>query len=209
MALGGPFNGQKARARLFQDLIGCLQPQAIIETGTFLGTTTEFMAEAGLPVFTIEAHPRSFGFALARLRPCRNVTLLKGDSRAMLRSLFDGPLRRSGNGTLLFYLDAHWNDDLPLAEEVDLVFRRCPGAVVIVDDFAVPGDAGYAFDNYGPGKSLDAEYIGPAVAAHELAVFYPSTPAAEDTGARRGCVVLCREAMHGRTLSSFALLRRA
>lgn len=209
MALGGPFNGQTARAKLFQGLIASLHPRAIVETGTYLGTTTAFIAEAGLPIFTIEAHPRSFGFAQARLRSCRNVTLLKGDSRVMLRSLFDGPLRLKAEGTLLFYLDAHWNDDLPLAEEIDLVFRRCPAAVVIIDDFAVAGDAGYAFDNYGPGKSLDAEYIGPAVATHELAVYYPSTPSAEETGARRGCVVLCREATHGQTLSSFALLRRA
>src|SRR5216683_8159337 len=33
--------------------------------------------------------------------------------------------------------------DLPLAEEIDIVFSRCPLAVVMVDDFQVPSDAGY------------------------------------------------------------------
>lgn len=207
-AWGGPFNGQQARVSLFQELIANLRPIAIVETGTYLGTTTAFMAETGLPVFTIEQHPRNLGFARLRLRSWPNVKLRCGDSRAMLQSLFDGPLHAHLDATIYFYLDAHWNDDLPLAEEIDLAFRRCPAAVVMVDDFAVPGDAGYGFDDYGPGKTLNAEYIAPAVAAHELAVYYPSTPSAEESGARRGSIVLCRDAMHGEALSSVPFLRR-
>jgi hypothetical protein len=125
--------------------------------------------------------------------------------------------------TVFFYLDAHWNDDLPLADEVDIVFQRCPKAIVMIDDFEVPSDAGYGYDDYGPGKALISGYIRPVILAHQLRAFYPSTPSAADYPStpmaaaglavpgrlRRGCVVLAKEAYHGSDLASLALLRPA
>ena len=35
-----------------------------------------------------------------------------------------------------------------------------------------------------------------------LAAFYPATPATEDSGERRGCIVLARDGVHGTALSS-------
>jgi hypothetical protein len=219
----GPFNGQTARQALFVDIIANTRPRAIVETGTFLGTTTELMSQTGLPVFTIELHPRNYGFARARFLRRRNVKLLHGDSRTGLRRLFDRLLQPLPGLTVFFYLDAHWNDDLPLAEEIDIIFTRCPMAVVMIDDFEVPSDAGYGYDDYGPGKALVSGYIRPAVSAHQLRAFYPSTPsvadypstpmAAEGLAApgrmRRGCVVLAKDACHGPVLASISLLRPA
>src|SRR5215467_7457931 len=71
---GGPFNGQLARAALFRSLIAKVRPRAIIETGTYHGTTTEFMAQTGLPIFTVESHPRDYGFSRARLLRYRQVS---------------------------------------------------------------------------------------------------------------------------------------
>jgi hypothetical protein len=208
VAWGGPFNGQAFRQALFKELLAALAPAALVETGTYRGTTTEFLAEGGVPVFTIEVRPRNYGFSRARLRQRTNVTLRHGDSRKELRSLLDGPLRGLSHRPLFFYLDAHWKGELPLAAEIDLVYARCQAAIVMIDDFQVPGDAGYAYDDYGPGKALTPAYIAPALAAHGLAAFYPSTPSAEESGARRGCVVLAKDAVHGRTLEAIALLRR-
>ena len=219
----GPFNGQTARQALFVDIIVNTRPHAIVETGTFLGTTTELMSQTGLPVFTIELQPRNYGFVRARFWRKRNIKLLRGDSRAALRMLFDGALRPLSSRTLFFYLDAHWNDDLPLAEEIDIVFSRCPLAVVMIDDFEVPSDAGYGYDDYGPNKALVLRYIRPMMSAHQLQAFYPSTSSAADypstplavagyaaTGVlRRGCVVLAKEACHGPVLASISLLRPA
>ena len=219
----GPFNGQTARQALFVDIIVKLQPDAIVETGTSLGATTELMSQTGLPVFTIELHPRNYGFARARFWRRQKVKLLQGDSRASLVRLFNGALQPLSNRTIFFYLDAHYYDDLPLAEEIDIIFTRCPMAVVMIDDFEVPWDAGYGFDNYGPGKALVSSYIRPAISAHQLAAFYPSTLSTEDYPStpmaaagyadparqRRGCVVLVKQAHHGTTLASLPLLRPA
>jgi hypothetical protein len=206
---GGPFNAQTARQALFREMVAGLQPLAIVETGAHLGTTTEFIAQIGLPVFTTELDARRWGYARARFRRKRNVTVLHGDSRAYLRQLFTGPLRGRTGGTLLFYLDAHWNEDLPLAEEIDIIFGRCPSAVVMADDFQVPGDDGYGYDDYGAGKSLIFAYVAPAISLYQLQAFYPSTPSTQEGGRRRGCIVLARDASHVRTLASMPLLRPA
>jgi hypothetical protein len=219
----GPFNGQAARQALFVEMMGKTRPHAIVETGTFLGTTTELMSQTELPVFTIEFDLRNYSFASARFWRRRNVKLIQGDSRRALRMLFDGDLHPLSGHTIFFYLDAHWHDDLPLAEEIDIVFTRCPLAVVMIDDFEVPSDAGYGYDDYGPGKALVLEYIKPAISAHQLRVFYPSTPSAADHPLtpmaaaglavpgklRRGCVVLVKKDYHEAELASVSLLRPA
>lgn len=208
-AWGGPFNGQTSRKRLFKAMAAALQPKAFVETGTYLGTTTEFLASFGKPVFSVERAPRAYGFARARLMKLRDVTLVCGDSRTALAKWFAGPLQRFADAPVMFYLDAHRNLDLPLAEELDIVFANCDAAVVMIDDFRVPWDAAYGYDDYGPGKVLNADYIAPAVAAYGLAVFQPCTPASEETGMRRGCAVVAREEAHGTALRSLALLRAA
>jgi len=206
---GGPFNGQPARQELFREIISRLQPKAIVETGTHRGTTTEFMARTGLAVHTIELDPRRYGFARARFRFNRQVNVLHADSRAALEKLFDSRLRHQAGSTIFFYLDAHWNDDLPLAEEIEIIFHRCPAAIVMIDDFEVPFDLGYQYDDYGPGRKLNAEYVDATVSTHRLQAFYPSTPAAEEGGQRRGCVVLAKAPAHSTALTAIPLLRRA
>jgi hypothetical protein len=59
----------------------------------------------------------------------------------------------------------------------------------VIDDFEVPGDPGYGFDDYGPGRCLTAAILPEEVMAGRSAL-YPSVPSAEETGARRGCVVI-------------------
>jgi hypothetical protein len=195
--LGGPFNGQRSRQELFHSLVEKFTPDVILETGTYRGTTTELLAATGLPVFSVESNLRYYGFAKARFSRKRNVHVLRGDSRAALRMLFDGPR----NHRPFVYLDAHWYD-LPLAEELEIIFGVCPNAIVMIDDFKVPFDDGYGYDDYGF-KSLTAELIEPIVAAHRLQVFYPSTPSVQETGWRRGCVVITSQAV---PLASLPLL---
>lgn len=208
-AWGGPFNGQPNRIGIFQSIIATVRPVAIVETGTYLGTTTEFMARTGLPVYTVESQPRAYGFARARLRRLPNVSIDFGDSRVGLRSFFRGPLSSKSDRTIFAYLDAHWRHDLPLAEEIDIIFFFCRGAVVMIDDFQVPGDPGYAYDDFGEGKALTPAYIGAAVNKHALRAFYPSLPSSQEGGERRGCVVLAKEMTLAKALAASAVLKAA
>jgi hypothetical protein len=187
---GGPFNGQSGRRALWGSLMADFRPLAIVETGSYRGTTTEYLGRAGLPVFTVEYSPRNFAFVLRRFWRHRDIKVFLGDSRTCLRRLFGGQLRRFLGGVIAFYLDAHWGGDLPLAEEIEIIFGLCPKAVVVVDDFEVPGDPGYGFDDYGPGRRLTDEYIAHLVRQFDLMVAYPVMPSSEEDGSRRGCVVL-------------------
>ena len=180
---GGPFNGQQGRREIFHAILENCSPASILETGTFRGTTTEYMArETGLPIYTAESDPRFAGYAKARLRGLSQVTIMSMDSRAALRRL------STRVKSPFCYLDAHWNDDLPLRDELSLVFAQWPDAVVMIDDFEVPGDPGYGFDEYGDGRKLCLEYLRGIVG--DWALFFPSLPSAKETGLKRGCVVL-------------------
>ena len=59
----------------------------------------------------------------------------------------------------LFYLDAHGQNSLPLHDEVELAVAHFAKAILLIDDFAVPDDPGYGFNNYGPDKRLTLEYL--------------------------------------------------
>lgn len=205
---GGPFNGQRYRQELFTNLIKALQPFAIVETGTYRGTTAVYMAETKLSIFTVESNRRFFAFAEARLRHWHNITLMFGDSRKALAEIFSGPLKEFLDKPIFFYLDAHWHEDLPLLEEIKIILERNEVAVIMIDDFEVPHDAGYGFDDYGPDKALNALYIDPVVTSRGLHVYYPSTPSVNETGQRRGCVVLVKDPSHDQILSSLPLLKR-
>jgi hypothetical protein len=87
------------------------------------------------------------------------------------------------------------------------VFNQSPLAVVMVDDFQVPFDAGYGYDDFGPGKALTPAYIAAAMIAHKLEAYFPSTPSYAETGERRGCIVLAKEGIHSSKLSSIPLLQ--
>ena len=183
---GGPFNGQAGRTAIMEAILsGCLL-ENVVETGTFRGTTTEFLAQRVTGrVYSCESEPRYFLYSRRRLEPLGNVEIHLSDSRAFLQTLLSRDRVRQTR--TLFYLDAHWSIDLPLASEIDIILKRHSASIVAIDDFEVPFDRGYGFDDYGPDKRLSL----PILAAFRSAVpnFYvPSIEAAEETGAKRGCI---------------------
>lgn len=200
----GAFNAQSGRQEIFLELLRVCSFDMILETGTFRGVTTSYMAtQSRLPVLSVESEPQLWGYAWARLLFLKNVKLKCMDSRVFLKLAFQKWCNESQN--LFFYLDAHWAQSLPLREEVNHIFSKTKHAVIMIDDFFVTDDPGYQFDNYGEGKRLSMDYLGlPHGLAH---VFFPTRPSSLETGAKRGCVVLCASEDKKQELQKITSLR--
>lgn len=188
---------------LVESLVGGVPFRTVVETGTYRGSTTEYLA--GLttaPVVTIEVQPRFFWYAKWRLRKQRHVCVIQDDSVAALTDLgMKGALREP----VFFYLDAHWEKHLPLREEVALIQRHWTDWVALVDDFQVPDDPGYGFDDYGAAGSLTLDYLAP-VLAPDVRRFWPAAHSSTETATRKGCMILASASM-GAQISSLSTVR--
>jgi hypothetical protein len=185
---GTGLNGQRVRKQIFADLLATLPFDAIVETGTWMGDTAGYLATTtNVPVYSCELDRTAHAIAKLRLARLSQVHLERGDSRAFLRGLSS---RISREKRCLFYLDAHWHSDLPLGEELGIIAEAWRDYVIVVDDFRVPGDEGYDYDSYGRGKRLSIEDFRGAFLANNLTPFFPAVSSAEETGSKRGCVVL-------------------
>lgn len=191
----GPFNGQAFRKKIYLQIVDGINFSYVLETGTFRGVTTELIASTqSVPIFSIEISASNFGYASARLASKKNVKLFHGNSVNILHKLFTGNVLPEGSG--FFYLDAHWGEHLPLLEELNLIFENAPSAIVMIDDFKVPDDDGYLYDDYGAAGSLTMEYIKSCIDRYNLESFFPNCSAIQETGKKRGVVVLSKSGMH-------------
>jgi hypothetical protein len=184
----GPFNNQKYRQRIFEEILEKCNISAIFETGTYHGTTTEYMArKSGLPVYTVELVSRNYGFCLVKFLGQSQIKMSLGDSRSFLRSYFK--LSKFKNVFVFIYLDSHWYEDLPLLDELEIVFSNKIKAIIMIDDFEVPGDTGYAFDDYGPEKRLTMSYLS-SLDKYYYSAFFPKCKSEDESGLKRGCIVI-------------------
>jgi hypothetical protein len=173
-----PFAGQHCREAALDVLVAGFQPDAIIETGTFLGLTTRRLAAWNAPVFSVEVQPAWFHLARVHTRGQRRVTLICGDSVSGLRWVRDTIRPRRP----LAYLDAHWEARLPLREELETLLGAWDDVVTVIDDCRVPHDTGYGYDTYA-GMAIEAERLA---LPPSVQVSYPAASAREEGGARRG-----------------------
>jgi hypothetical protein len=128
-----------------------------IETGTYLGDTTEFLRKRSKFVFSIEVDQALAERATSRFARTRNVQILHGDSARRLEEVLpkiQDPAR--------FWLDGHYSGgitgkggtDTPIVAELDAIAVAVKkgllarGFVVLVDDVR-------CFD---PGNPLYADY---------------------------------------------------
>ena len=181
-------NGQRERQRMVRELASAVDFDEIVETGTYRGASTLFFSHAvGVPVHSVELLDRYFRYSERRCSRDPNISLKHGDSRAFLQDLSKG----ISDHTTFFYLDAHWEQDVPRLGELEIIADGWQRAVVMIDDFLVSDDDGYRFTKYG-GNALDLTYLPPLEGWKK---FYPAASADEETGARRGCLVLASSAL--------------
>lgn len=186
-------NGQQERQRIVRDLQSAIDFDRVVEAGTFRGHSADFFAAVfGVTVSTVEADPGSYARSRDRFAHRSEIEVAHGDSRRLLRELAGRPGSRQE--TVFFYLDAHGHDDLPLREELEVIQRYWVNAVVMIDDFQAPGDPGYGFDDWGPGKVLVRSYLPDMP---EWRIYFPAASSDQETGSWQGCAVLASRGLAG------------
>lgn len=182
-------HSQAGRRAVVAELFDKLGLTLAVETGTYLGNTTNYLARTfKVPVHTSELVPRYHHAARRMLRELADVHPRLQDSRGFLREL--AAQTEMTSAATFFYLDAHWYNDLPLADEVEIIAKSWSRFAILIDDFKVPGDPDYAFDDYGPRKVLNLDYLKPVLSRNGLKAFFPTTRAKDETGGRAGYAVV-------------------
>lgn len=144
------FHGDRCYQQLVLSICSQWPISSFVETGTYVGDTTEYMARTfSFPIYSCEVKDAYFHSSSKRLKGFSHVKMIHASSEQALRQIIDqnlvGPLP-------LFYLDAHWYDYWPLVDEIGLIVSRVPRCVVVIDDFQVPGSSDFTFCEGGGGS---------------------------------------------------------
>ena len=112
-----------------------------IETGTWKGDTTAFLAKEGGHVFTIEPDENHFANAHHRFSTTANVSCVKGTSEEVLETV----LQSANSATVNFWLDGHFSGkntfqgpaDTPIEFELGVIAasrQTTPNVAIFIDD---------------------------------------------------------------------------
>ena len=187
-----PFNGQLVRASKVSQIIDEIRPFAILETGTYHGTTTQFLASiADCKIYTIEFDQHTASLAVemfVRTGSSDQIEVHLGDSARVTPEIVSG--LNIFDKPILAYLDAHWGNELPLASELKALAKWRGPCVIVIDDFEVPKFPKYGFDVYGETR------IGPGIIPrnYPFNLYVPNKSHLGETGARRGTGYLINKA---------------
>lgn len=141
-----------------------------VETGTNRGWTSGWMASQGFEVYTCETNAERFERARAVYGHLPTWHAYHESSRQRVPLLVDSIFEPA-----LWYLDAHWEGEWPILDELRAI-GRCESGVIVIHDFKVPGKS-TGFDSYG-GQALDWDYISPVLEKHfgKVDHFYHEKP---------------------------------
>ena len=137
-------------------LVNSLKNTPWIETGTYLGETTEFLARHSPQVTTIEPSLLHYLYAKKRFKHKKNITLKNSTSEIVLEEIIS-----QLSGKYNFYFDGHYSGDgtflggqkTPIREELAILEKyllRFSELFVAIDDFRVFGknDGTYPSRNF-------------------------------------------------------------
>jgi len=179
-----PMGGQARRVKKVIELVDVFSPDFIIETGTFIGSTTPLLATLfDAPVITIELNERLAKrnkLLFSRLYPSLNINQIVGNSSIELTNILN---TISSDKKIFVYLDAHWFDYLPTTDELNTLVAWGGEFIALIDDFKNEFDSGYGFDEYRSGLHVGKDLIPKNSGLH---VFVPKINSKKEGLARRG-----------------------
>jgi hypothetical protein len=192
-----PFNGDLFIRAEYLKLKEKFNLNLAIETGSCLFSTTKWFAEEFDKTFTVESNPAFFQMGIQRLTKEEKETkamAILGDSVNALTNIF--PQFINDNDRVVFFLDAHWEQDCPLLSELEAIskMKLSQPPVITVHDMFVPDRPELGFDTYN-GQRFDFEWLKNSLdkVYESFGVKYSYYYNQEATGAMRGIIYVIPE----------------
>lgn len=139
------FNGCKEHQEFIKKILHQFNIKIAVETGTLHGWTTAFLSEHVQTVYSSEIREEPFLLAAELLRDKKNVQLYNQKSTIMFEKILPS---FSKDQKIFFYLDAHWEKEWPLFDELVLIGKYIQkNAIIVIDDFKHPHKP-YRYDKY-------------------------------------------------------------
>lgn len=143
----------------------------------------------GAPVFSCEVDLTRYVLSRLHLLPVTGVKVAHARSPEFLAGLCG---TEGVGANPMFYLDAHWAVECPLREELEVIARKQQCGVIVIDDFRVPWDDGFGYDEYN-GECLDLTLLRRTFQSRrpDLTVYLPAYEAClEGLDSPRGMAVI-------------------
>ena len=134
----GKAAGQEIKIPLLKSLAREHGIRTFIETGTYLGATTEALAGSFDTVYSIELDQQLFEQARKKFAAQPHIRIIQGDSGRVL-----GELLPTISEPCLFFLDGHYSgsatalgdDTTPIFRELECIFQNSDSKhVIVIDD---------------------------------------------------------------------------
>lgn len=201
---GGPFNDQAIRRAVIESLFEKFRFSHVIETGTLFGSSTEIFARKNCEVHGIELDPYFAAYTAKRLQKYPGVQIHLGSSENLLPKITKA---LPSSATLFIYLDAHFDlRSSAILEELRLIKNLKQKTICLIDDFKIPGDAGFGYDCY-KGTDLGLEYVRQELSDTDF--YLPAFASDFETGKKRGYCVFTQNIADSSYLDAMPLLRKA
>jgi len=156
----GPFNQDIYLQRL---AVSAKELGAVnaVETGTYHGHTTKYLASVFDHVTSIEVNRRFLLKAQRGLRGTPNVKLLWGSSKTALDTVLMGL-----TGRTFVFLDAHWQKYCPIGDELQALQTHAErlDPIIMIHDFQNPHRLEFGYDEVNGGP-LNWDRYGEAICA--------------------------------------------
>lgn len=152
------FNRDTDAQQQVYNLIAEWNISTVIETGTYMGDTTRYIAAIAQNVHTIECNKDYYNVVSKKLSELKNVTSHFGSSPEILAKILP-----TLPGRNFIFLDAHWYAFWPIKDELRVISAHTTERpVIMIHDIHNPHNPECGFDTYN-NQRLDYEFIKPAL----------------------------------------------
>ena len=125
-----PFAGDVITEYEFIKLKHKFNVKNVVETGSYVFSTTKWFGENFQTVYTYETNEHFYSVGIEKTKDFNNVNSFLENSLIGLPNL-QGKL----SDPTIFFLDAHWGDYCPLLDELDIISTLNTTPIIVIHDF--------------------------------------------------------------------------